>query len=119
MQRRKRPVAKKSTTEQFEEALANRDERIYELRLFVSGITPRSLEAIEQVRALCEEHLKGRYRLEVIDLYKDPQAAKDEQVVAAPTLVKMLPAPMRKIIGNMAKNDRLLAGLDIRVQNGK
>jgi circadian clock protein KaiB len=105
---------KKSATEKFEEALSQKESRKYILRLFVTGITPRSLEAIEMVRRLCEDNLKGHYELEVIDLYKEPQAARENQVVAAPTLIKLLPSPVRKFIGNITE-EKLLAGLEIRV----
>ncbi len=108
---------KKSTTEEFEEALKRKDATRFVLRLFITGITPRSTEAIEQVRRLCEKHLKGRYELEVIDLYKDPAAAKTDQVFAAPTLIKLLPLPIRKIVGDMTREERLLAGLDIQIMN--
>jgi circadian clock protein KaiB len=104
-----------SATEQFEEALKRGDTRRFVLRLFVTGLTPRSLEAIERVRRLCEQYLKDRYELEVIDLYKHPTAAQQDQVFAAPTLVKLLPLPVRKIVGDMSKENRLLAGLDIQI----
>jgi circadian clock protein KaiB len=114
MEQQQDPEQKKSAAEEFEEALSQKDNRKYLLRLFVTGITPRSLEAIEKVRNLCEDHLRGRYELEVIDLYKDPKAAGENQVVAAPTLVKLLPTPVRKFIGNITE-EKLLAGLEIRV----
>jgi circadian clock protein KaiB len=83
------------------------------LRLFITGTTPRSVRAIANLRRVCEEHLKGAYDLEVIDLYQDPEAAKKYQIIAAPTLVKMLPLPLRKIIGDLADGEKVLAGLDI------
>jgi circadian clock protein KaiB len=95
-------AARKSTTQQ------------YVLRLYVAGVTPRSQEAIRTIKAVCEEHLAGRYDLEVIDIYQQPTLAKDEQIVAAPTLIKKLPVPLRKVIGSMANIDRLLVGLDLR-----
>ncbi|MDG5813702.1 circadian clock KaiB family protein [Chitinispirillales bacterium ANBcel5] len=107
---------KKSTTEEFEEAIKKGDHHSkFVLRLFVTGITPRSLEAIDQVRKLCEEHLHGRYELEIIDLYKQPNAARSDQVFAAPMLIKKLPLPVRKIVGDMTKEEKLLAGLDIEI----
>jgi circadian clock protein KaiB len=116
MEQREHPEKhKKSSTEEFEEALNQKDNRKYHLRLFVTGVTPRSLEAIENVRHLCEENLRGRYELEVIDLYKEPEAAGENQVVAAPTLIKLLPNPVRKFIGNITE-EKLLTGLEIRVQ---
>lgn len=86
----------------------------YVLRLYVTGMTPRSTEAIATIRAICEERLRGRYDLEVIDIYQHPQLAKDEQIVAVPTLVKKLPAPLRRFIGNLSDVERVLMGLDLR-----
>jgi circadian clock protein KaiB len=86
----------------------------YILRLYVAGLTPRSQEAIRTVTAICKEHLAGRCDLEVIDLYQNPVLAKGEQIIAAPTLIKKLPMPLRKIIGNMADKDKILVGLDLR-----
>jgi circadian clock protein KaiB len=86
----------------------------YTLRLYVAGLTPRSQEAIRSVTAICEEHLAGRCDLEVIDLYQNPVLAKGEQIIAAPTLIKKLPLPLRKIIGNMADKEKILVGLDLR-----
>ena len=86
----------------------------YTLRLYVAGLTPRSQEAIRTVTAICEERLADRYDLEVIDLYQHPALAKGEQIIAAPTLIKKLPLPLRKIIGNMADKDKVLVGLDLK-----
>jgi len=86
----------------------------YVLRLYVTGITPRSKLAIENVRTICEEHLKGRYDLEVVDIYQQPTLAKGEQIIAAPTLVKKLPLPLRRFIGDMSQTDKILLGLDLR-----
>jgi circadian clock protein KaiB len=87
---------------------------IYELRLYVTGMTPQSLHAIDNLKQICEEYLKGRYNLEVVDLYKNPSLAKGEQIIAAPTLIKKLPLPLRRIIGNMSKTERVIVGLDLR-----
>ena len=84
------------------------------LRLYVTGMTPRSIRAVENVRTICEEHLHGRYQLEVIDVYQQPTLAKGEQIIAAPTLIKKLPLPLRKIIGDMSNTERVLLGLDLR-----
>ena len=84
------------------------------LRLYVAGMTPRSTRAVENVRTICEEHLQGRYELEVIDVYQQPTLAKGEQIVAAPTLIKKLPLPLRRVIGDMSSKERLLLGLDLR-----
>ncbi len=93
-------------------------QKMYVLRLYVAGVTPRSQEAIRKVKAVCEEHLAGRYDLEVIDLYQQPEAAKREQIIAAPTLIKKLPLPLRRLIGSMAVDDKLLVGLDLRPEGG-
>jgi len=85
----------------------------YVLRLYVTGMTVRATRAIRNVREICDEHLEGRYDLEVIDVYQQPALAKDEQIIAAPTLVKKLPLPLRRIIGDMSRRDRLLQGLDL------
>ncbi len=108
---RKRPESAKRL---LEKALAARDAAKFVLRLYVAGITPRSSEAITNVTALCEEHLAGRYELEIIDIYQQPVLAKGEQVIAAPTLIKKLPLPLRRMIGNMSQKDRILVGLDLR-----
>lgn len=86
----------------------------YVLRLYVTGLTPRSQEAIRNVTAICEENLAGRFDLQVIDIYQHPVLAKGEQIIATPTLIKKLPLPLRKIIGNMADKDKVLVGLDLR-----
>jgi circadian clock protein KaiB len=85
----------------------------YVLRLYITGMTPRAGRAIQNVRTICDEHLQGRYDLEVIDVYQQPALAKDEQIIAAPTLIKEYPLPSRRIIGDMSNRDRLLAGLDL------
>ena len=85
----------------------------YKLRLFVSGSTPKSTRAIKNIRALCDEQLNGRYDLEVIDIYQQPAEVGPEQIVVAPTLVKKLPLPLRKIIGDLSDKERVLVGLDI------
>jgi circadian clock protein KaiB len=101
-------------TKAFEAALgAKADEPYYRLRLFVSGTTPRSARAIQNIRALCEQKLHGRYELEVIDIYQHPEYAKPEQIIVTPTLVKKLPAPLRKIIGDLSDRERVLVGLDL------
>ena|ERR1700720_3931152 len=86
----------------------------YRLRLFITGATPCSTRALLNLRAVCEEHLLGRYSLEVIDIYQQPRLAKDEQILAAPTLIKELPAPPRRLIGDMSRTDKVLLGLDIK-----
>ncbi len=86
----------------------------YWLRLFVTGMTPRSTEAIARVKAICQEHLEGRYELEVVDIYQHPEAARAEQIVATPTLIKKLPPPLRRLVGNLSDERRVLVGLDLK-----
>ena len=85
----------------------------YVLRLFVTGMTPRSARAVTNLRTLCDEYLEGQYELEVIDIYQRPVLTKGEQIIAAPTLIKKLPLPMRRIIGDMSNRERVLVGLDL------
>jgi circadian clock protein KaiB len=87
-----------------------------ELRLYVAGQTPKSLIALKNLKKICEEHLQGRYLLHVIDLVKTPQLAQDDQILAIPTLVRNLPHPIRKIIGDLSDTQRVLVGLDVRSQ---
>jgi circadian clock protein KaiB len=87
---------------------------VYVLRLYVAGLTVRSRKAIENITAICEEHLKGRCDLEVIDIFKRPVLAREEQIFATPTLVKRLPAPLRKFIGDLSEREKVLVGLDLR-----
>ncbi len=101
----------------FEMALHETGQGNYVLRLYVSGMTPNSLRAIENVRKICAEHLEGRYQLEIIDIYQQPIFAKDGQIVAVPTLVRELPLPLRKFIGDLSQTERILAGLDLRKKN--
>lgn len=103
-----------SSTEQFELAIENAKNKNYILRLYVTGSTPQSVQAITNIKKICEEHLKGRYDLEVIDLYQKPTLAQGEQIIAAPTLIKQLPLPLRRIIGNMSNLERVLVGLDLQ-----
>jgi circadian clock protein KaiB len=90
----------------------------YNLRLYVAGQTPKSLQAFSNLKRICEEHLEGRYNIEVIDLLEHPQLAKGDQILAIPTLVRKLPEPIRKIIGDLSDTERLLVGLDLRVGKG-
>jgi circadian clock protein KaiB len=89
----------------------------WELRLYTAGQTPKSLAAIKNLKKVCEEHLAGRYEIEVIDLLKNPRLAKDDQIVAIPTLVRKLPDPVRKIIGDLSDTERALVGLQLRQQS--
>ncbi|MEW6440543.1 MAG: circadian clock KaiB family protein [bacterium] len=98
-------------------AKAQAADPLYVLRLYVAGINPRSSAAIRSITEICEDHLKGRYELEIIDIYKQPALAKGEQIIAAPTLIKKLPEPLRRFIGNLADKERILVGLDLRTKN--
>ena len=100
------------STQAFERALVSSPS--YVLRLYVAGMTPQSVRAIANVKKLCEEYLQGKYELEVVDLYQQPQLAQGEQIIAAPTLIKKLPLPLRRIIGDMSKTERVLVGLDLQ-----
>jgi circadian clock protein KaiB len=104
-------------TEEFEKAAARRDLAKYVLRLYVAGMTPKSTRAIANVKRICNEHLAGRYELEVIDIYQQPKLAKGEQIIAAPTLIKKLPLPLRRLIGDMSDTERFLVGIDLKPKN--
>ena len=86
----------------------------YDLRLYVAGQTPRSLQALSNLKRICEEHLAGQYRIEIIDLLKKPQLAAGDQILAIPTLVRTIPKPARKIIGDLSNIEKVLVGLDVR-----
>ncbi len=106
----------KDSTAAFEELLTKLKEQNYVLRLYVTGTTPQSVRAIANVRQLCEEHLKGYYQLEVVDLYQQPELAQGEQIIAAPTLIKQLPLPVQRILGDMSKTERVMVALGLRDQ---
>jgi circadian clock protein KaiB len=91
----------------------------YRLKLFVTGKTPRSTRAVENVRTICDEYLQGRYDLEVIDIYQQPALLAGEQIIAAPTLVKSLPLPVRRLVGDMSNRRRVLVGLDLLYASGE
>jgi circadian clock protein KaiB len=103
-----------TTNESLENASRDAKDQHYILRLYVAGLTTRSQQAIRTVTAICEEQLAGRFDLEVIDIYQHPELANNEQIIAVPTLIKKLPLPLRKLIGNMADKDKVLVGLDLR-----
>jgi circadian clock protein KaiB len=90
------------------------DAEFFELRLYIAGETSRSLAALANLKQICEEHLQGRYRIEVIDLLKHPQLARGDQILALPTLVRRLPEPIRKLVGDLSDTERALVGLDLR-----
>jgi circadian clock protein KaiB len=106
------------SAEAFERAIAESPDARFVLRLYVSGMTARSRQAIHNIQKLCEEHLAGRYDLEIIDIYQQPALAKEGQIVAAPTLVKKLPLPLRRIIGDMADPGRIMVVLGIVPRSG-
>jgi len=108
-----KPKKSISETADFERAQSELKPEHYLLRLYVTGTTPRSARAIQNIRAICEEKLRGRYDLEVVDIYQHPEQAKPEQVVVTPTLVRKLPLPVRRLIGDLSDADRVLVGLDI------
>ena len=108
-----KPTPFHDQTAAFERALKKPAAEQYLLRLYVTGMTPKSVQAITNIKRICEEHLKGRYSLEVVDVYQQPVLAKGEQIIAAPTLIKYLPTPLRRFIGDMANTDRILLGLDL------
>jgi circadian clock protein KaiB len=113
MERKKR----RTSTEEFEQVAANLDRAKYILRLYVTGMTPKSTRAIANVRKLCEEYLEGCYELKVIDMYQQPKLAKGEQIIATPTLIKKLPLPLRRLIGDMSDTERFLVGIDLKPKN--
>lgn len=98
----------------FERLLAEASEsEHYSLRLYITGTSVRSNKAVAAIRAVCEEHLKGNYDLEVVDIYQQPVKAVDAQIIAAPTLVKMLPKPLKRFIGNLANREKVMSGLNL------
>jgi len=98
----------------FEQAIGAQARPVYLLRLYVTGTTPRSIRAIANLRKICDEHLPERYDLEVVDLYQQPHLAEGDQVVAAPTLIKLFPSPLKRIIGDMSNTAQVLVGLDLQ-----
>ena len=104
----------KKTTDEFDRLVQKKAKEKYLLRLYVAGLTPRSQTAIKNIKKICEEHLNGRYDLEVIDVYQKPVLAKGEQIIAAPTLIKKLPLPLRRFIGDLSDSERILLGLELR-----
>ena len=93
---------------------AAKEEHGWRLRLYVAGQTPRSLTAFTNLKRLCEEHLSGKYQIEVVDLLKDPQRAQADQIVALPTLVRKLPEPMKRVVGDLSNIEKVVVGMDIR-----
>ena len=102
--------------EEFEEPIESSEHDQYILRLYITGMTANSKRAVENVKKICEQYLKGRYELEVIDIYQQPALAQEEQIIAAPTLIKKLPGPLRRLIGDMSNTEKVLVGLDLRIK---
>ncbi len=107
----------KTSMQEFEKAAAEHNRATYVLNLYVAGMNIKSTQAIANVRDLCEKHLTGRYELEVVDIYQQPQLAKEDQIIATPTLIKKLPLPLRRLIGDMSDTARFLAGIGLQPQN--
>jgi circadian clock protein KaiB len=100
--------------DEFEEAMESKKDGKYVLRLFVAGINPKSKMAVDNLKEVCEENLKDEYELEIIDIYQQPIFAKEGQIIAAPTLIKELPLPIRRFVGDLSDKEKLLLGLDLR-----
>jgi circadian clock protein KaiB len=107
-------MTKARTIQRAEPGSRRGPNKLWQLRLYVAGQTPKSLAALSNLKKICENHLRGRYRIEVIDLLEQPQLSKGDQILAIPTLVRKLPEPVRKIIGDLSDTDRVLVGLDLR-----
>lgn len=117
MARSTKPASKSSSAKKSkEQKRAPRAPRAatWELRLYVAGQTPKSVAAFGNLRRICEEHLQGQYHIEVVDLLENPQLARDDQILALPTLVRKLPPPIRKIVGDLSNSERVLVGLQLR-----
>lgn len=109
----KKPGAKKAGAKKNNKSITPEDD-IWRLRLYVAGQTPKCLKAFSNLKEICEEHLAGKYQIEIIDLLVNPQLARGDQILAVPTLVRKLPEPVRKIIGDLSDTERVLVGLDLR-----
>lgn len=108
-------VAKKPRrVRDLKDSVDRSDPAFWDLRLYVAGQTPKSMTAFANLKRICEEHLAGKYRIEVVDLLKEPQLARGDQILALPTLVRKLPEPIKKIIGDLSNTERTLVGLDLR-----
>jgi circadian clock protein KaiB len=107
-----------AATGRFEEALHRRGERHFVLKLYIVGAAPASQRAIANLTALCEQHLPGRHTLEIIDIYQQPALASTDQIIAAPTLVRLLPEPVARVVGDLSDRDKVLVSLDIETRHG-
>jgi circadian clock protein KaiB len=110
----KKKIAAAIVGHALEAAAAAHATALYVLRLYITGSTPRSARAISNIRKICDEHLEGRYDLEVVDISQHPMLAEGEQIIATPTLIKKLPLPLRRFIGDMSQSERIVLGLDLR-----
>ena len=108
---------KKNKLDEFEQILPEAESQIFVLRLCISGMTPRSRRALANLKKLCEQHLGGRYELEVIDLYQQPELAAGHQVIATPTLIKTVPSPMRRVVGDLSNTRSVILRLGIAIEN--
>jgi circadian clock protein KaiB len=111
---RRKPRAPKDRSAQYERAIRARKPKHYVLTLYVAGMNPRSARAISNIKELCEEMFSDRYELEVVDIYRQPKLAEGEQIIAVPTLIKKLPLPLRRFIGDMSDRQQILLGLDLK-----
>ena len=107
----------KTSTGEFEKAILKREQSEFVLRLFVTGMTQKSTRAIANLKKVCEDYLDGRYELKVIDIYQQPNLARDEQIICTPTLIKQLPMPFRKLVGDMSDTEKVLVGIDLKLKN--
>ena len=114
MNRNGQKITPRTTIEALERLAADSRDQKYVLRLYVAGQTPKSITAFANLKKLCDEHLSGRYEIEVIDLLQNPQLAKGDQIVALPTLVRKLPQPLKKVIGDLSDSQKFLVGLDLQ-----
>jgi circadian clock protein KaiB len=105
--------AGKKIEKSLEKKIKDKNSQKYVLRLYVAGMSPKSVKAIDNLNRLCQENLEGRYELDIIDLYQSPIFAKDGQIIAAPTLIKELPEPIRRFVGDMSNTEKLIVGLDL------
>jgi|PlaIllAssembly_1097288.scaffolds.fasta_scaffold338190_2 circadian clock protein KaiB len=104
----------KTTAKKAKIKMRRAPEELWDLRLYVAGQTPKSLDAFANLKRICEEHLAGKYKIEIIDLLQNPQLARGDQILAIPTLVRKLPTPIKKIIGDLSNTERVVVGLDMR-----
>ena len=111
---RKNGTHKRSTTEAMEQALARQDKEKYVLKLYITGMTARSQQALRNIKKIINENPGYNFDLEVIDIYQQPTLAKGDQIIAVPTLIKKLPAPLRRLIGDLSQEDRIILGLDLK-----